>query len=262
MTIDSNTKATEIVSRIQHYLENLPDFAWANFLVGNHDNRRVAGRMGEQNVDGINMMVLLIGGTAVIYNGDEIGMTNNMNISYNDSVDPQGCNYGPENYLKYSRDPERTPCQWNSNPGAGFTGDSVKPWLPINSNHVTINREFEENDPKSHLNVFKKLGRLRVEDSIQRGSIEFPYTSDNVLTFSRVKRGDGGRGFVVTINVSPNEETIDVTKDCCHDYRFPGNGTVRVASGTSGRAEGETVQLDRINLKANEALVIEFSPVL
>ena len=36
------------------------------------------------------------------------------NISYEDTQDPWGCNCGPINYVNCSRDPARTPMQWNS----------------------------------------------------------------------------------------------------------------------------------------------------
>ncbi len=64
-------------------------------------------------------------------------MTNNMDISYEETVDPRGLNCGPEDYLDpgCSRDPERTPMQWTPTGGdaAGFTRDGADPWLPINS---------------------------------------------------------------------------------------------------------------------------------
>ena len=34
--------------------------------------------------------------------GEEIGMVNNMDISYEESVDPKGCNCGPDEYLTRS----------------------------------------------------------------------------------------------------------------------------------------------------------------
>lgn len=40
-------------------------------------------------------------------------------ISWNDTVDPSGCNAGQEHYMESSRDPERTPMQWNDGHMAG-----------------------------------------------------------------------------------------------------------------------------------------------
>ena len=52
------------------------------------------------------------------YYGEEIGMTERY-ISWEDTVDPQGCLAGKANYLSISRDPVRTPFQWNNSVSAG-----------------------------------------------------------------------------------------------------------------------------------------------
>jgi glycosidase len=54
-------------------------------------------------VDAVNMLVTLLPGTAVTYNGEEIGMTDLAMESPNDS-----------------RDPERTPFQWDNSTSAGM----------------------------------------------------------------------------------------------------------------------------------------------
>jgi hypothetical protein len=43
--------------------------------------------------------------------GDEIGMLDYRDISWEDTVDPAACNTNREVYKKFSRDPERTPIQ-------------------------------------------------------------------------------------------------------------------------------------------------------
>ena len=42
-------------------------------------------------------------------------------ISYENTMDPWGCNCGPINYVNCSRDPARTPMQWNGAKNAGFS---------------------------------------------------------------------------------------------------------------------------------------------
>ena len=49
-------------------------------------------------------------------------------ISYEDTMDPWGCNCGPINYVNCSRDPARTPMQWSENKNAGFS--HVSPHKP------------------------------------------------------------------------------------------------------------------------------------
>lgn len=48
-----------------------------------------------------------------------LGMLNTF-ISWEDTQDPQACNHGHEGYESYSRDPERTPMQWDNTTLAGL----------------------------------------------------------------------------------------------------------------------------------------------
>ena len=45
-------------------------------------------------MDAFNLITMTLPGVAVTYQGEEIGMVNN-DISYEDTVDPSGCNCGP-----------------------------------------------------------------------------------------------------------------------------------------------------------------------
>jgi alpha-glucosidase len=64
------------------------------------------------------MIVHLLPGYSVAYYGEEIGMEDT-EISFEDTVDPAGCNAGPDRYHIFSRDPERTPMQWNADVNSG-----------------------------------------------------------------------------------------------------------------------------------------------
>ena len=99
------------------------------------------------------MMSLMLPGVAITYNGEEIGMTNT-DVSWEDTVDPAGINCGEEHFMVgiktnfklypnpwiqdmgCSRDPERTPMQWDKSKNSGFTNNS-DPWLPVNLNYLT-----------------------------------------------------------------------------------------------------------------------------
>lgn len=65
------------------------------------------------------MLSMILPGLAVTYNGDEIGMVDLANISWADTKDPEACNAGIEHYATISRDPERTPFQWDATKNAG-----------------------------------------------------------------------------------------------------------------------------------------------
>lgn len=65
------------------------------------------------------MLAMILPGVAVTYYGEEIGMVDNTNISWNDTKDPQACKAGIEKFQNRSRDPARTPFQWNWSRNAG-----------------------------------------------------------------------------------------------------------------------------------------------
>ena len=97
-----------------------------------------------------------------------------------------------------SRDPERTPMQWDSSAQAGFTTSS-QPWLPVNQNYregVNVREQREERD--SHLGVYKQLVDLRA--SLRHATTSL-YSTQEVFSFIRLT---DTAGYVCVINVSPN----------------------------------------------------------
>ena len=71
---------------------------------------RVGSRLGEQLIDHMNMLALMLPGLGVTYQGEELGMRDTA-ISWEETRDPAGCACGPTSYQECSRDPERTPFQ-------------------------------------------------------------------------------------------------------------------------------------------------------
>jgi alpha-glucosidase len=58
-----------------------------------------------------------------------------------------------------SRDPQRTPMQWDGSKNAGFT--SGKPWLHIAKTFKELNVEVQKQDQHSMLCLFQRLIELR-----------------------------------------------------------------------------------------------------
>ena len=151
--------------------------------MGNHDKRRVGSRYGEKRIDLMNMLQMFLPGVSVTYMGDEIGMVD-LDISWEDSVDPAACNSHPSIYEQFTRDPARTPFQWSSGTNAGFS-TAAKTWLPVNPNHDTINVETESAQTKSHLTVYKQMSQLRQTKTLQFGKIQYGNVGDNILAIKR-----------------------------------------------------------------------------
>jgi alpha-glucosidase len=109
---------TDIIGVVDEWFAKMPPGKTANWLVGNHDNHRVSARFGDWVVDILNMIIHLLPGSSVTYYGEEIGMQDTF-ISWEDTVDPAGCQAGPDRYEQFTRDPERTPMQWDDSKNGG-----------------------------------------------------------------------------------------------------------------------------------------------
>jgi alpha-glucosidase len=64
-------------------------------------------------------------------------------ISWEDTVDPAACNTNPIEYEAASRDPARTPMQWDDSTSSGFSSNSTT-WLPVAL-------DFKNNNVKNQL---------------------------------------------------------------------------------------------------------------
>ena len=159
----SATEMRNVVESLEHAL---PDGAWPNYVLGNHDQKRIATRFGKQAVRVAGMMLLTLRGTPTMYMGEEIGMADGY-VPADRLVDPPALNIGPE----FGRDGCRTPMQWSAEDYAGFS--TVEPWLPVDASFTELNVEAQSQDPTSVLSLYKNLLSLRRNNpALQRGSYE------------------------------------------------------------------------------------------
>ncbi|RLU25537.1 hypothetical protein DMN91_001693 [Ooceraea biroi] len=179
--LNNKSSAADFKRLIDRWINHVPagPAYVANWVVGNHDNHRAASRFGVKRADQLSMLATVLPGVSVIYNGDEIGMVDR-NFTYAETVDPAGCNAGPDRYHLKSRDPERTPFQWDNTISAGFS-TSNKTWLPVNSNYKTLNLAAQKIASVSHYKVFKSLTRLKKKPVIERGSLETVLVTEKIL---------------------------------------------------------------------------------
>jgi len=147
--------AGTIGTLIDRYERALPQGGWPNWVLGNHDNPRIASRVGMAQARVAAMLLLTLRGTPTLYYGDEIGMTN-VAISSDRVRDPFEKNV-PGKGL--GRDPSRTPMQWDRSPHAGFSAG--EPWLPLSDDYLLVNVDTEQHDPSSYLNLYRRLLTLR-----------------------------------------------------------------------------------------------------
>ncbi len=187
--------AQQIASAIDEYEAALPEEAWPNWVLGNHDQPRITSRVGLQQSRIAAMLLLTLRGTPTIYYGDEIGMRD-VPIPSNEIKDPQGLNM-PGKHL--SRDPERTPMLWDNSEHAGFTDG--RPWLRIDKSFSRDNVQIQKEDKYSMLRLYKRLLELRQrEPSLLNGHYTRIHSDRQMIIYKR--QAEGHDGFVIALNLS------------------------------------------------------------
>ncbi|XP_059622908.1 maltase A3-like [Phlebotomus argentipes] len=247
MNLNNASNAIDFREKIHLWLDNLPAGCEANWVMGNHDRARIGSRFGADRIDLINILINTLPGISITYYGEEIGMTD-VFVSWDDSVDPAACNSDPETYLEFSRDPARTPFQWDDSTSAGFS-TNPKTWLPVSPLYKDVNVGKERSAQRSHLKVYKQLLRLRTTQTLKRGSIETKTEGENVLIITR--RLPGFDTFFTIVNIGSEREAVDVRG------LFSGRLTVQIASVASERQSGKTLRSPTLWLEPHEALILK-----
>jgi alpha-glucosidase len=139
-----------------------PGAAW---VLSNHDFGRLPSRVGREHERAAAMLLLALPGTAFLYQGDEIGLSN-------------GPGHDPP-YDRVGRDAFRHPMQWEDSPGGGFT--TGRPWLPL-VDPAERNVAAQTADGDSTLSYWKQLIALRRE---LEGPLETVDLGADVLAFRR-----------------------------------------------------------------------------
>ncbi|CAH2229153.1 maltase A1-like [Pararge aegeria] len=207
--INKNSTAWEIKTVIDRWMTYMPSGRVANWVIGNHDQSRVANRQGVDRIDAMNMLALILPGVTITYQGEEIGMEDGY-VSWNDTQDPQACNTDdPINYYLHSRDPNRTPYQWDSTAHAGFSNTTGSTWLPVADNYLTLNLAAQIANPKSHYHFYKDVVTNRKSPAIQEGDLDTRALSESILVVTRLLPGEAG--MLGVVNLASEAQTIDLT---------------------------------------------------
>ncbi|KAF7393741.1 hypothetical protein HZH68_010560 [Vespula germanica] len=153
-------------------MAHTPNTASANWVLGNHDRSRTASRYPKRDFQ-MTMLPMILPGVAVTYYGEEIGMVDKNDISWEDTQDPQACNAGKDKYQSRSRDPNRTPFQWDNSKNAGFS-KANRTWLPVHENYKVINLQNRKNTTQQSLyKAYRSLIQLRKSShALQHGTLK------------------------------------------------------------------------------------------
>jgi len=206
--------ARAIREHVDAYEAALPPGAWPNYVLGNHDEARIATRLGPENAPLAMLLLLTLRGTPTLYYGDELGMED-VPVPPERRQDPWGKRVPG---LNLGRDPERAPMPWSPVPNAGFCPPGVEPWLPITSNLARVNVQSQLDDPRSRLTLTRRLLALRKSSpALSTGSyrsVDWPGASDACYLFLReagdAAANDGGVGkrLLVALNFSDASQRV------------------------------------------------------
>ncbi len=158
--------------------------------------RRLAPLMDNdrEKIELLNILLLSLPGTPVLYYGDEIGMG--------------------DNYYLGDRDGVRTPMQWNNNVNAGFSEANPHAlYLPViqdtEYSYQWVNVKRQEENPNSLLNWTRKILSKRREYKVfGRGSLEWLYPENGrVLAFIRAYEDEK---MLVVVNLSRHSQSVQL----------------------------------------------------
>ncbi|MCB0022657.1 MAG: alpha-glucosidase C-terminal domain-containing protein, partial [Caldilinea sp.] len=193
---------------VDQYEADLPAGGWPNWVLGNHDQHRVATRVGAAQARVAQMLLLTLRGTPTCYYGDELGMEN-VPIPPEFVQDPPAVNQ-PEIAHIVGRDPERTPMQWDASPNAGFAAPGVQPWLPLALDYAQRNVAVESGDPRSMLSFFRALTALR-QSSAALTVGDYAAVDTGVENLFAYTRTHGDERLLVVLNFAGSTHRIDLS---------------------------------------------------
>ncbi len=231
-------KADIIRAVVSAYEAALPTSGWPNWVLGNHDNHRIATRLGREQARVANMLLLTLRGAPTCYYGDELAMVD-VEIPAEMARDPQELG---KPGLGLGRDPERTPMQWDSSPNAGFTVG--QPWLPPAADYTRYSVAAERDDSTSMLTLVRQLLALRQASPALNvgGYTDIPSDAPDVFSFMREHEGER---LLVVLNFS-HEARI---------FRMCWEGPVQIDLST---VPGRSCQVDLANvaLAPDEGMIL------
>ncbi|MCW6010659.1 glycoside hydrolase family 13 protein [Micromonospora sp. CPCC 205371] len=196
--------------------------ALPTWVIGNHDEARAATRLaagtlragmadrpvvssspldaavGLRRARALALVSLALPGSAYVYQGDELGLPEVLDLPPSAREDPIWRRSGGE---LLGRDGCRVPIPWSGDaPPYGFGPDGSQPWLPQPTSWADLSVARQLRDPRSTLSLYAAALRLR------KSFVDEPFrwlpAPEGVLTFER------GPGLACALNFGPDPAQI------------------------------------------------------
>ncbi|XP_035778651.1 maltase 2-like [Anopheles albimanus] len=228
----SDQNAIGLKQSIDWWLNHMPARQTPSWVAGSHDHSRAATRAGLPKVDQLLTLLHTLPGTSITYYGEEIGMLDYKAAEQFDS-----------------RDPNRTPMQWDSTISAGFSTNRTT-WLPLHPDYPTRNVAMQESADKSTIKHFRTLTKLRRHRTMINGDFTHRTVGRDVYAFSRDLHGDDS--FVTVLNMAAEGRTVDLG-----DFvNLPAQLHVEIAQPNSNYKAGDEVSIHQVKLLAHDSIVL------
>ena len=220
--------ADELKESIFQAHERADSIGVLSTIIENHDEPRgvshyiAEGPVNDTSKKALGTIQVLRKGIPFIYQGQEIGMENQVFESvedFDDIATINGYHVAKEAGLSeeealaaianYSRDNARTPMQWTAEPGLGFSDGPA--WLISPKPDYSINVEDQEKDPDSILNYYRQLTALYRHplygNTIRFGDMIPAYRDrENIIAFER--RGE--KRLLIVSNFQNHQASLDL----------------------------------------------------
>lgn len=185
-------------------------------------------------------------------------MTNNMNITFEESDDPQARQTNETVYMQYSRDPVRTPFQWDDSAWAGFSTTTGKTWLPVHADYKTQNLAAQKTASKSTFKLYQKLLNMRKGSHVLKtGGFVSKAVSENVYGYMRTLAEHD----TVAVLINLGEATKVNLKDLMgNEFNDKVKAKILIVNNNSTLVQGEMVDdVQSIELGKYDAVMLEVS---
>ncbi|GAA5069603.1 glycoside hydrolase family 13 protein [Thermocatellispora tengchongensis] len=204
-----------------------PVGAPSTWVLSNHDVKRHVtryggGELGLRRARAAALLTLALPGSAYVYQGEELGLPEVLDLPEEYLRDPQRLR-GPGE----GRDGCRVPLPWGyTEPPFGFSPPGIyDSWLPMPPSWAPITVEAQRRDPSSMLSLYREALRVRREHpGLGDGTLRWLEAPAGALAFER------GDGLVCAINFGPGPAEL------------PAYGDLLLSSAPVA-AEGATVRL-------------------
>ena len=164
LALDPNTNTADRITGIGPLTEPKPDPA-----------------LGLARARAASVMMLALPGVAYMYQGEELGLPEAVDIPDDKRQDPTFFRTAGESY---GRDGCRVPLPWEAEETNYGFGPAGEPWLPQPEVYRAYSRDLEEADPDSTLSLYKAALAGRKELRLGEGDLEWiEGTPENILGF-------------------------------------------------------------------------------